>query len=124
MNNCDLWKRVQEYVLQIYLTIKIESSSVCNVCIFFVSFFSSFRCSGIISGQIFISFRVSVLHLFFMKMFKQKIFPAMFVITFGTARIFKYRQMMNQIILRTTSCVVPFERFISDNILIAPIITM
>lgn len=107
MNNCDLWKRVQEYVLQIYLTIKIESSSVCNVCIFFVFFIISVLGNNL--RQIFISFRVFVLHFFFMKMFKQKIFPAMFVIMFGTARIFKYRQMMNQIILRTTSCVVPYE---------------
>lgn len=108
MNNCDLWKRVQEYVLQIYLTIKIESSSVCNVCIFFVFFFI-ISVLGNNLRQIFISFRVSVLRFFFMRMFEQKIFPAMFVITFGTARIFKYRQMTNQIILRTTSCVVPFE---------------
>lgn len=56
MNNCDLWKRVQEYVLQIYLTIKIESSSVCNVCIFFVFFIISMLGNNL--RQIFISFRV------------------------------------------------------------------
>lgn len=74
MNNCDLWKRVQEYVLQIYLTIKIESSSVCNVCIFFVFFFI-ISVLGNNLRQIFISFRVSVLHVFFYENVQTKDIP-------------------------------------------------